>query len=114
MEEARNYGKFYASKTFLKMAGGRMHTPHSTPLAVSYRNHQKSQAYFSHLALLILFFFTKKQSQKGGAMAQSLPPKYALVSTFKPIKVLMVDFQKKVVIKRSLLFLTRPLISTRP
>ena len=59
MEEARNYGKFYASKTFLKMAGGRMHTPHSTPLAVSYRNHQKSQAYFSHLALLILFFFTK-------------------------------------------------------
>ena len=27
-------------------------------------------------------------------MAQC-PPKYALVSTFRPIKVLMVDFQKK-------------------
>ena len=24
-------GKLYASKTFLKMAGGRMHTPHPTP-----------------------------------------------------------------------------------
>ena len=30
-------------------------------------NHQKSQAYFSHLAPLVLIFFTKKQSQKGGA-----------------------------------------------
>ena len=34
------------------------------------------------------------------------PPKYALVSTFRPIKVLMVDFQKRVLIKRrSLLFM---------
>ena len=24
--------KLYTSKTFLKMAGGRMHTPHATPL----------------------------------------------------------------------------------
>ena len=28
-------------------------------------------------------------------MVQCLPPKYALVSTFRPIKVLRVDFQKK-------------------
>ena len=69
------------SKTFLKMAGRRMHTPHSNPLdpplAISYRNHQKSLAHFSHLAALILlilfysffllffvllslFFFTKR------------------------------------------------------
>ena len=63
--------KLYASKTFLKMAGGSMHTPHPTPLdsplAISYRNHQKIQAYFSHLTPLALFLFTEKQSQKGMA-----------------------------------------------
>ena len=32
-------------------------------LAIRYRNHQKSLAYFSHLAPLILFFFIKRQSQ---------------------------------------------------
>ena len=65
--------KLYTSKTFLKMAGGRLHTSHSTlegpPLAISYRNHQKNLAYFSHVAPLVLFFLTKRQSQKGG-MAQ--------------------------------------------
>ena len=77
--------KLYTSETLLKMAGGRMHTPHPTPLnpplAISYRNHQKSLAYFSHLASLVLFFFTKRQNQKGG-MAQCLPPKYAPVHIF--------------------------------
>ena len=73
--------RLYTSKTLLKMAGGKMHSPHRIPLnpslAISYRNHQKSVAYFSHLAPLILFIFTKKQSQKGG-MAQCFPPpKYA-------------------------------------
>ena len=62
--------KLYKSKTISKLAVGRMHTSHPThldaSLAISYRNHQKSLAYFSHLALLILFFFTKKQSQRGG------------------------------------------------
>ena len=37
--------KLYTSKTFLKMAGGRMHTPHAIPLdpplAISYENYQK-------------------------------------------------------------------------
>ena len=65
--------KLYASQTFLKMAGGRMHIPHSIPLdlplAISYRNHQKSLTYFSHLAPLVLFFFTKRQRQKGGGGA---------------------------------------------
>ena len=68
--------KLYTSKTCLKMAG-RMHTPHPTlldpPLAISYRNHYKSMAYFSHLAPLALSFFTKKQSQKGGCIAQLHP-----------------------------------------
>ena len=62
--------KLYASKTFLKMAGGRMHTPHSNPLdpplAIIYGNLQKSLACFNHLAPLILLFFTTSQNQKGG------------------------------------------------
>ena len=40
--------KLHTLKTFLKMAGGRMRTPHPTPLdpplAISYRNYQKSLA----------------------------------------------------------------------
>ena len=57
------------------MAGGRMHTPHPTPLypplAISYRNHQKGMAYFSHLAPLILFFLLKGRVK--GGMAQCPP-----------------------------------------
>ena len=68
--------KLCTSKTFLKMAGGRMLISHPTPLdpplAISYRNYQKSLAHFSHLASLVLLFFTKRQSQKGG-MAQCPP-----------------------------------------
>ena len=68
----------YTSKTFLKMAGGRMHTPHPNPLdsppAISYRNHQKSLAYFSRLVTLVLLFFTKKPNQKGRVMAQCSSP----------------------------------------
>ena len=60
--------KLHTSKAFLKMAGDRRHTPHPTPmdppLAISYKSHPKSLAYFSHLAPLILFLFNKKQSQK--------------------------------------------------
>ena len=62
-----------------------MHTSHPTPLdaplAISYRNHQKSLAYFSHLAPLVLFFFTKRHRVKmGGGRGHSTmdhPPKYA-------------------------------------
>ena len=53
--------KLYTSKTFLKLPGGRLHTPYSIPLdpplAISYRNHQKSLSHFSHLAPLFLFSF---------------------------------------------------------
>ena len=70
--------KVYTSKTFLKMALGKMHTPHPIPLdpslAISYRNHQESLTYFSHLAPLLLFFFTKKHSQKGGGRGTTLLP----------------------------------------
>ena len=74
--------KLYISKTFLKVADGRMHTPHSTPLdlplAVSYRNHQNSLAYFSHLAPLVLFFLLKSRVKEGRGMAQCFPPKYTV------------------------------------
>ena len=57
-----------------------MHTPHPNPLdashAIIYRNHQKSLAYFSHLAPLILFFFTKRQIQKGGGGGETGLPWY--------------------------------------
>ena len=82
--------KLFTSKTCLKMAGGKMHIPHPTTLdpflAVNYRNHQKHLAYFSHLAQLILFFFTKKQSQKG-AMAQWPPLNTLLLTTPKRARI---------------------------
>ena len=71
--------KLYTSKTFLKMADGCMpssYLPGSAPgHKLSYRKHQMSLAYFSHLTPLVLFFFTEKQSQKGRAChnAPALP-----------------------------------------
>ena len=66
------------SKTFLKMAGGKMHTPHPTPLhkalaisCRSYRTHQKSLALFSHMAPLILFFLLKGKVKGGGAWSNA-------------------------------------------
>ena len=62
--------KLYASKTFSKMAGGRMRIPHPTPLysplVISYRNYKKNLTYLSHLAPFVLFLFTKRQIQKRG------------------------------------------------
>ena len=51
-----------------------MHAPHPTilsplypPLAISYRNHQRRVAYFSHLAPLILIFLLKGRIKGRGA-----------------------------------------------
>ena len=75
--------KLNASKTFLKMAGGRMYTPYPSPpgSAPGHKPPKPSKEsgifqQFSHLAPLILFFFTERQSQ-GGAWHNALPPKYA-------------------------------------
>ena len=75
--------KLYTSKTFLKVAGGRVHTPSSylPSHRLSYRNHQKSLAYFSHLAPLILYFFTERQSQRGGGYGTTAPPLNTLLQT---------------------------------
>ena len=81
----------YASKTFLKTACGRMHTPHPTPLdlplAISYRSHQKSLAYFGHLAPLILFFLLKGRVKTEGGMALRPPPKYAPALGYQPFSL---------------------------
>ena len=70
IEEARNYGKAVYMKNIFENGWWRMHTPHPTPLdlplVISYRNRQKSLAYFSYLAPLFLFFFTDRRSQKKG------------------------------------------------
>ena len=83
IEEVRNYGKIVQAyiKNIVESGWWRMHTPHPTlldlPLAISYRNHQKSLAYFSSLAPLLLFFLIERRSQKGGPWPNGLHPKYA-------------------------------------
>ena len=59
--------KLYTSKTFLKMAGGRMHiaypssyAPGSAP-GYKLQMFLKSLVYFSHLTPLILFLVTNRQ-----------------------------------------------------
>ena len=72
--------KLYALTTFLKMAGGRMHTSHpirlDSPVAISYVNQQKSRAYFSHsvVGTISFVFFAKRQSQKGGRGHGTMAP----------------------------------------
>ena len=69
IEEVRNYGKSACMKSFFENGWWEDAYPSFYPLdpslVISYGNHQKSLAYFSHLASLILFVFTKMQSQKG-------------------------------------------------
>ena len=55
------------------MDGGRVYTPgpHRTPsldlpLAMNYRSHQKSLAYFSYLAPLVFSFLLKGRVKRGG------------------------------------------------
>ena len=92
--------KLYASKTCLKMPGGRIHTLYPTPLdpplAISYRNHQKSLVYFSHLAPIVLFFFTKRPSQRGGGEGHGTTPcpKYAPASNYS-CKVTLLNVREK-------------------
>ena len=76
--------KLYTTKAFLKTAGGSMHIAYSSPCPpVSARGHKLQQplkelTYFSHLALLLLFFLLKGRVKGGGGgMAQCLSPKYA-------------------------------------
>ena len=70
--------KLYTSKTFLKMAGGRMHAPHPTPRSAPGHKQQKpskeSGIFLSFGTIFVLFY--EKSESKGGTVAQC-PPKYA-------------------------------------
>ena len=70
IEEVRNYGQILYIKNIVENGWWENAYPSSypldPPLAISCKNHPNSLAYFSHLAPLILLFFTKRQSQKGG------------------------------------------------
>ena len=69
IEEARNYGKIvYIKNIFRNGWWDDMHTPYPTsldpPQAISYKNHQKSLAYFNHLAPLLLFILLKDRVKR--------------------------------------------------
>ena len=79
IEEFVNYEKIVSIENIFENGWRKDAYPSSYPLdphlAISYRNHHMSLAYFSHLAPSVLFFLTEKQSQKGeGVMAQCPPP----------------------------------------
>ena len=80
IKEVRNCGKIAYIKSIFENGWWEDAYPSSYPpgSAPGHRLQKPlSLAYFSNLTPLILFYFTKKQSQKGG-MAQSFPPpKYA-------------------------------------
>ena len=99
MKEDQNYGKIAqatgTSKTVSKMAGGRMHTlqvsqptPVDPLLVKSYKNHQKSLAYFSHLTPLNLLFLLKGRSSQKAGIAQCSPPKILLTLHIHAMQVI--------------------------
>ena len=98
--------KLYTSKTFSKMAGGRRYTPHSTPLdlplAISYRNHQISLAYFSHFAPLIVLFVMKKQSleRTEGGVAQC--PPYTLLTALHLFRDMIIIGKESTIVFRAI------------
>ena len=62
--------KLYTSKALLKMASGRMHSPHSIPL-YPHQGHKlqkltKKSGVFQSLGTINFVLFTKMLSQKGG------------------------------------------------
>ena len=68
----------------MKTAGEEdIRTPHPIPLAIRYKNHQKSRAYFSHLAPFVLFY--QKAKAKKGGMAQWPPLNTLLTETYQTL-----------------------------
>ena len=71
--------ELHLSKTFLKTAGGRMHTPQPYPSGSApchkLQKPSNESGKFSHLlTILILFSFIKRQSQKGEGVWHNVPP----------------------------------------
>ena len=78
IEEARNYEKIVFIKNILENGRWEEVTSHPTPLdpplAISYENHQKSLAYSSYLAPLILFTLLKGKVKRAGVVLGAMPP----------------------------------------
>ena len=87
--------KLYTSKTFSKWLVGECMPLILAPGHKLQKPSKESGLFQSLGTINFVFFFTKRRSQKRWGARHNAPPKYALVSTFRPIKVLMVDFQKK-------------------
>ena len=86
IEKVRNYRKIVCIKNNFKNGFRSMHTPHpiplDPPLAINYTYHQKNLAYLSHLASLVLFLLTQRQSQKGGGgYGTTAPPLNKLIKS---------------------------------
>ena len=67
--------KLYTSKIVLKMASGRMHTPHPTPLGSApghkLQKPSKESGMFQSLGTIsFVLFLLKGRVKKGGSMAQ--------------------------------------------
>ena len=78
IEEFVNYEKIVYIENIFENGWRKDAYPSSYPLdphlAISNKNHHMSLAYFSHLVPLVLFFLTKKQTQKEeGGMTQCPP-----------------------------------------
>ena len=84
IEEVRNYGKIVYIKNIFENDWWKDAYPSSYPLdpprAIRYRDYQKSLAYYSHLAPLVLFFFIKRQEE----VAHCPPP--SPLNTILPTK----------------------------
>ena len=80
-QRGSNYGKIVYIKSIFENGWWKNAYPSSYPPGSApghkLQNRQKSLAYFSHLAPLNLFFFTKEPSQKEGMVQCSPPTKHA-------------------------------------
>ena len=74
----QRYSKFWINcrhqKHFSKWIAYPYSTPLYPPLAISYRNHEKSLAHFSYLAPLVLFCLLEAESNGGGGHGSKGPP----------------------------------------
>ena len=59
------------------------------PLAISCKNHRRGLAHFSHLASLILLFFTKRQSQMGRTGGGGSTTSLLLIQKYAPDSTLL-------------------------
>ena len=98
IEKTLNYGKIVYIKNIFENGWWEEAYPSShpldPPLAISYKNHQKNLAYFSHLAPLILFFFTKDEVKMRGPELNAPIPLNTLLTAIHQFRD-MIKIQKE-------------------